>query len=74
MEYDLVFEGGGAKGILFVGALQEFETRGHTVCRTANRTFRRLWMCLPLKMEAMTGSAPKKNLDLESRASAARGR
>jgi len=33
MEYDLVFEGGGAKGILFVGALQEFEARGHTVGR-----------------------------------------
>ncbi len=30
MEYDLVFEGGGAKGMAFVGALQEFETRGHT--------------------------------------------
>jgi predicted acylesterase/phospholipase RssA len=29
MKYDLVFEGGGAKGIVFVGALQEFERRGH---------------------------------------------
>ncbi|NJN43657.1 MAG: hypothetical protein HC806_02255 [Anaerolineae bacterium] len=27
------FEGGGAKGILFVGALEEFEARGHTVGR-----------------------------------------
>jgi len=29
MNYDLVFEGGGAKGMVFVGALQEFEARGH---------------------------------------------
>lgn len=33
MEYDLVFEGGGAKGIVFVGAMQEFEQRGHTYKR-----------------------------------------
>lgn len=30
MQYDLVFEGGGAKGMVFVGAMQEFEGRGHT--------------------------------------------
>jgi predicted acylesterase/phospholipase RssA len=30
MEYDLVFEGGGAKGLAFVGALMSFEKRGHT--------------------------------------------
>ncbi len=30
MEFDLVFEGGGAKGMVFVGALQEFMARGHT--------------------------------------------
>ncbi len=30
MKYDLVFEGGGAKGMVFVGALQEFEADGHT--------------------------------------------
>ena len=30
MEYDLVFQGGGAKGTVFVGALQEFTARGHT--------------------------------------------
>jgi predicted acylesterase/phospholipase RssA len=29
LNYDLVFEGGGAKGMVFVGAMQEFETRGH---------------------------------------------
>ena len=30
MKYDMVFEGGGAKGMVFVGAMQEFEARGHT--------------------------------------------
>ncbi len=30
MEFDLVFEGGGAKGLAFVGALQAFERHGHT--------------------------------------------
>ena len=30
MDYDLVFEGGGAKGLAFVGALRAFERRGHT--------------------------------------------
>ena len=33
MEYDLVFEGGGAKGMVFVGALREFERQGHTFDR-----------------------------------------
>jgi len=33
MEYDLVFEGGGAKGMVFVGALAEFYQRDHTVGR-----------------------------------------
>jgi NTE family protein len=33
MQYDIVMEGGGAKGIVFVGALQEFEERGHTFDR-----------------------------------------
>lgn len=33
MQYDLVFEGGGAKGMVFVGALQELEARGHTFGR-----------------------------------------
>lgn len=33
MQYDLVFEGGGAKGMVFVGAMQEFEARGHTYKR-----------------------------------------
>jgi predicted acylesterase/phospholipase RssA len=29
MHYDMVFEGGGAKGMVFVGAIQEIEKRGH---------------------------------------------
>jgi NTE family protein len=33
MEYDMVFEGGGAKGMAFVGALQELEVRGHSPAR-----------------------------------------
>lgn len=33
MKYDLVFEGGGAKGMVFVGACQEFFQRGHTFGR-----------------------------------------
>lgn len=33
MQYDVVFEGGGAKGMVFVGALQEFEAAGHTYNR-----------------------------------------
>lgn len=30
MKYDLVFEGGGAKGLVFVGAMQAFAEAGHT--------------------------------------------
>ena len=33
MKHDLVFEGGGAKGMVFVGACEEFFRRGHTVER-----------------------------------------
>ncbi len=33
MNYDMVFEGGGAKGMVFVGAMQVFEARGHTHAR-----------------------------------------
>jgi NTE family protein len=33
MKYDLVFEGGGAKGMVFVGACEEFFGRGHTFDR-----------------------------------------
>jgi predicted acylesterase/phospholipase RssA len=33
MKYDLVFEGGGAKGMVFVGAYDELVNRGHTAGR-----------------------------------------
>lgn len=33
MQFDLVFEGGGAKGSVFVGAMEVFEARGHTARR-----------------------------------------
>jgi NTE family protein len=33
MRYDLVFEGGGAKGMVFVGAYEEFMGRGHAFGR-----------------------------------------
>ena len=33
MKYDLVFEGGGAKGMVFIGACEEFFGRGHTFDR-----------------------------------------
>jgi predicted acylesterase/phospholipase RssA len=33
MKYDLVFEGGGAKGMVFVGACEEFFGRGHVFVR-----------------------------------------
>lgn len=33
MQFDLVFEGGGAKGVAFVGAIEEFEARRHTARR-----------------------------------------
>lgn len=33
MQYDLVFEGGGAKGMVFAGAMDEFFSRGHTYKR-----------------------------------------
>jgi NTE family protein len=33
MNYDLVFEGGGAKGMVFIGALEELARRGHSFNR-----------------------------------------
>jgi len=33
MHFNLVFEGGGAKGLVFVGAMKEFERRGYTYGR-----------------------------------------
>jgi predicted acylesterase/phospholipase RssA len=33
MDFDMVFEGGGAKGMVFVGAIQALEAKGHTPAR-----------------------------------------
>jgi len=33
MKYDLVFEGGGARGVVFLGALEELQAAGHTTGR-----------------------------------------
>jgi NTE family protein len=33
MEFDLVFEGGGVRGVAFIGALEAFSRNGHTVGR-----------------------------------------
>jgi predicted acylesterase/phospholipase RssA len=46
MEYDLVFEGGGAKGMAFVGALKEFERRGHTPRRLIGTSAGSITACL----------------------------
>ena len=46
MEYDLVFEGGGAKGLAFVGALQAFERHGHTPRRLIGSSAGSITACL----------------------------
>lgn len=46
MEYDLVFEGGGAKGMAFVGALRAFERRGHTPRRLIGTSAGSITACL----------------------------
>ena len=46
MEYDLVFEGGGAKGLAFVGALKEFERRGHRPRRLIGTSAGSITACL----------------------------
>lgn len=46
MEYDLVFEGGGAKGLAFVGALQAFEQHGHTPRRLIGSSAGSITACL----------------------------
>jgi NTE family protein len=46
MQYDMVFEGGGAKGIVFVGAMQEFEKRGHTHGRLLGTSAGAITACL----------------------------
>lgn len=46
MQYDLVFEGGGAKGLAFVGALKSFEKRGHTPRRLIGTSAGSITACL----------------------------
>lgn len=46
MEYDLVFEGGGAKGLAFVGALRAFERQGHTPRRLIGTSAGSITACL----------------------------
>lgn len=46
MEYDLVFEGGGAKGIAFAGALQAFERHGHKPRRVIGTSAGSITACL----------------------------
>ena len=46
MEYDLVFEGGGAKGLAFVGALHAFERHGHTPRRLIGSSAGAITACL----------------------------
>jgi predicted acylesterase/phospholipase RssA len=46
MEYDLVFEGGGAKGVAFVGALQAFERHGHKPRRLIGASAGSITACL----------------------------
>lgn len=46
MKYDLVFEGGGAKGTAFVGALQAFERHGHTIRRLIGSSAGAITACL----------------------------
>jgi len=46
MDYDLVFEGGGAKGVAFVGALQAFERHGHKPRRLIGTSAGSITACL----------------------------
>jgi NTE family protein len=46
MDYDLVFEGGGAKGAAFVGALQAFERHGHQPRRLIGSSAGAITACL----------------------------
>lgn len=64
MQYDLVFEGGGAKGIVFVGALQEFERRGHTVGRllgTSAGAIMATYTAAGFSIEEMLGALKEKD-------------
>lgn len=46
MEYDLVFEGGGAKGVAFAGALQAFERHNHKPRRLIGTSAGSITACL----------------------------
>ena len=46
MEYDLVFEGGGAKGVAFVRAIKAFKRRGHTPRRLIGTSAGWITACL----------------------------
>src|SRR4030065_433708 len=46
MEYDLVFEGGGAKGLAFLGAFQAFERHGHHPRRLIGSSAGSITACL----------------------------
>ncbi|HEY3310982.1 MAG TPA: patatin-like phospholipase family protein [Anaerolineales bacterium] len=73
MEYDLVFEGGGAKGVSFVGALEVFERHGHTPRRLIGSSAGALTACLIAagykskeNMEALTERSPNGKTRFES--------
>ncbi len=70
MEYDLVFEGGGAKGVAFVGALQAFERHGHKPRRLIGASAGAITACL-----IAAGYNLQKNLEaLNERSSDGRSR
>lgn len=46
MHFNLVFEGGGAKGLVFVGAMKELERRGHTPGRLLGTSAGAITACL----------------------------
>ncbi len=46
MHFNLVFEGGGAKGLVFVGAMKEFERRGHSYGRLLGTSAGAITACL----------------------------
>lgn len=46
MKYDMVFEGGGAKGMLFVGAMKAVEEMGHEPGRVLGTSAGAITACL----------------------------
>jgi predicted acylesterase/phospholipase RssA len=61
MKYDLVFEGGGAKGSVFVGALQEFNARGHEAGRLIGTSAGAISADAGLKSLPAAGGRPVKS-------------